>query len=294
MKIQSIKEANQNIKTSSIIFITIGAIQTIFWLVFQDMNFRIEGIILISLAVFLLQKKSIIASIGLLIFSLFVVIVINKNISNLILSLSMVYLSVIAIRATRYVRKGSKHKESKNKKDDIKNLTNRLIRQRNMWLESVSNYLSNSQIDENIDNLNIKSALPIVTAFQIVHNLSFINKKKYIEEKDMDDFVTKFIDNISTEFKSDEWVPYLSNYEANKKKDMGEQLAIFCEEVSVAMLDSYSGMLYGSAFVSLALDFLIRNQAIIADTFGDQKTLKHSAEFIKKRFEKAVIENQNK
>lgn len=291
MKIQSSKEAIKNIKSISVVFIVIGILQTIYWLVFQNLTFRVEGIILLSLALLLLQKKSIIASIGLLVFSVFVIIVINKNISNIILSLLMVYLSIIALRATIYMRKELKHKESIPKKNNTKNLTNRLIKQRNMWLDSVINYLSNSQLDENIDNLDIKSAMPIVTAFQIVHNLSFINMQKYIEEKDMDIFVTKFIDSISAEFKADEWSPYLSNYEANKKKDIGDQLAIFCEDVSMAILGSYSGMLYGSAFVSLAQDFLIRNQAIIADTFGDQETLKKSADFIKKRFEEAVIEN---
>ena len=277
MVIKSHNQAIQAIKVSSIPFFCIGLVQTIYWLVFQNMTFRIEGIILLSLAVFLFQKKSIIASIGLFVFSVFVVIVINKNISNIILSLSMVYLSIIAIRATIYVRK-----ESKRKKNSVENLTNRLIKQRNMWLKSVSNYLSNNEIEEDNYKLNFKSALPIVTAFQIKHNVSFINMKKYVEEKKMEDFVAKFIDNMSAEFKSDEWVPYLSNYEDNNKKDLGEQLSIFCEDVSVAILKSNSGMLYGTAFVSMARDFLVRNQGIVADSFGDKETLKQSAEIIKK------------
>jgi hypothetical protein len=41
----------------------------------------------------------------------------------------------------------------------------------------------------------------------------------------------------------------------------------------MAITGSYSGMIYGSAFVGMAKEFLYRNWGIVADHFGDSVTM---------------------
>lgn len=79
--------------------------------------------------------------------------------------------------------------------------------------------------------------------------------------------------NLFTDPPNDDWLKYLTQYQSNKQMDFPEQLARFCEDVSMAITGSYSGMIYGPAFVGMAKEFLYRNWGIVADHFGDSVTM---------------------
>lgn len=162
---------------------------------------------------------------------------------------------------------------------DIKELTElavslayRLKKQTDKWLGAFyQEHYKCQQIRER-EKFNIEAALPIVTAFQIVHVMSFIYVKKYIEEGRMGDFVNVLVESLCDQ-PADDWLKYIRQYESNKQMNFPEQLGHFCEDVSMAITGSYTGMIYGCAFVGMAKEFLYRNWGIVADHFGDRVTV---------------------
>jgi hypothetical protein len=67
-----------------------------------------------------------------------------------------------------------------------------------------------------------------------------------------------------------------------------EQLARFCEDASMAITGSYSGMIYGPAFILMAKEFLYRNWGIAADHFGDNVTMEECIKSIEQIHQKST------
>ena len=152
-------------------------------------------------------------------------------------------------------------------------LAYRLKKQTDKWVETFyQEHYKCQQIRER-EEFNIEAALPIVTAFQIVHVMSFIHVKKYIEESRIGDFINVLIESLYDR-PGYNCLKYVRQYQSNKQMDFPEQLGRFCEDVSMAITGSYTGMIYGPAFVGMAKEFLYRNWGIVADHFGDRVTMK--------------------
>jgi len=151
-------------------------------------------------------------------------------------------------------------------------LAYRLKKQTDKWVDVFyQDHHKYQQIRER-EEFNIETAFPIVTAFQIVHVMSFIHVRKYIGESQLAEFINILIESLYGP-PDDDWLKYASQYQINKQKDFPEQLARFCEDVSMAITGSYSGMIYGPAFVGMSKEFLYRNWGIVADHFGDKVTM---------------------
>ena len=61
-------------------------------------------------------------------------------------------------------------------------LAYRLKKQTDKWSDAFHQVLRNCQEIREQHRFNVEASLPIITAFQIVHVMSFIHTKKYIEE----------------------------------------------------------------------------------------------------------------
>jgi hypothetical protein len=159
-------------------------------------------------------------------------------------------------------------------------LASRLKKQRDKWVDAFYQAFHDFEPIRKHHKLNVKAALPIVSAFQVVHVISFIHMNKYLKEEYIGDFIavlTELLYGLPTE----EWMQYVKVYQFNKQKDFLDQLCCFCEDVSVAITGSHAGMLYGPGFIGMAKEFLYRNWGIVADHFGDKKMLEECAKVVK-------------
>lgn len=145
----------------------------------------------------------------------------------------------------------------------------RLINQRDKWISSVSQTLGNHVLTSEKPTINIINPSTVVGTFQLEHVMSFIAVNKYVKESQMGEFTINLTQSLIKE-PYESWKETCSRYEVHKQKDFQEPLSYFCEDVAMAILGSYSGMLYGPAFLSMANDFLHRNWGITADHFGDE------------------------
>lgn len=159
-------------------------------------------------------------------------------------------------------------------------LASRLKKQTDKWVDAFYHEHYKAQQIQDHFNLSIKTVIPIVTAFQIVHIMSFIHVKKYIKESQMGYFIN-VLNRSLHDSSYDDYMKYIEVYQSNKRLDFTEQLGKFCEDVSMALTGSYAGMLYGPAFIGMAREFLYRSWGIAADHFGDRITMEEFINIVK-------------
>ena len=164
-------------------------------------------------------------------------------------------------------------------------LAHRLKKQTEKWVNAFHQELHNCQEIRKRHLFKVEAALPIVTAFQIVHVMSFIHAKKYIEEGRMGDFINVLTESLYGA-PTDNWLKYVRQYQSNKQIDFSEQLCRFCEDVSMALTGSYAGMLYSPGFVGMAKEFLYRDWGIVADHFGDRVTMEECVKSVEAIYNK--------
>ncbi len=162
----------------------------------------------------------------------------------------------------------------KNALINIDKLASRLLKQREIWLKSVHSSLQRKDFIGTKYNLSILPALPIISSFQFVHVSHFINLKKYVDENNYNEYFSKLSDLLCTK-PIDEWLSLVKQHESNMTSfDMPEQMVHLCEDVTIAIMGSSAGMIYGPAFAPMAKEFVKRNLAIVADHFGDKSLAK--------------------
>lgn len=149
-----------------------------------------------------------------------------------------------------------------------KSLASRLQKQRNKWITAFYQALYNFQSVSKQYKLSMEAALPIVSAFQLVHVMSFIHTNEYIREQQLGDFIASLTESLYGH-PTDDWMKYVKQYQANKQKDIPEQVCRLSEDVAMAIMGGHAGMLYGPGFAVMAMEFLYRNWGIVADHFGD-------------------------
>ena len=160
------------------------------------------------------------------------------------------------------------------------NLASHLQKQRDIFLSAFNKNLNSYEPIRNKYKLSIEKAIPITSAFQIVHVMSFIQLNKYLNEE----FIGIFINNLIDSFfgnRTDNLMDYINQYTNLKKMKIAEQSCRFCEDVTMAILNSPSGMLYGPGFSSMGIIFLYKNWGIVAYIFGDIKKYEECKKSIK-------------
>lgn len=78
----------------------------------------------------------------------------------------------------------------------VATLAYRLKKQTDKWVDAFYEEHNESQQIRKREVFNIETAVPIVTAFQIVHVMSFIHLKKYIEESQTSAFINVLIESL--------------------------------------------------------------------------------------------------
>jgi len=151
-------------------------------------------------------------------------------------------------------------------------LASRIKKQRDKWVESFYQLLYDFNKTHKSHKFTVDAALPVVSAFQTVHVMSFIHSNKYIKQEQIGEFIDIFTESLY-EGPRENLMQYLRQYQSNKEKDIPKQLSWFCEDVAMAIIGSHEGMLYGPGFVRMAMEFLYKNWGIAADHFGDASTL---------------------
>jgi hypothetical protein len=158
-------------------------------------------------------------------------------------------------------------------------LASRLQKQRDKWITAFYQTLHDFQPIRDQHKLSIEAALPIISAFQIVHVMSFIYINKYIKEEQIGDFIAILTESLYGQ-PTDDLMTYVKQYQSNKK-DFPEQACRFSEDVAMSIIGSYTGMLYGAGFAVMAMEFLYRNWGIVADHFGDAVKVEECAKAVK-------------
>ncbi|MDP3259454.1 MAG: hypothetical protein Q8M34_02560 [Thermodesulfovibrionales bacterium] len=161
-----------------------------------------------------------------------------------------------------------------------KSLASRLQKQRDKWITAFYQALHDFQPICEQYKLSMEAALPIVSAFQIVHVMSFIHTNEYIREQQIGDFITPLTESLYGH-PTDDWMKYVKQYQTNKQKDLSEQVCRLSEDVAMAIMESHAGMLYGPGFAVMAMEFLYRNWGIVADHFGDTVKVEECAKAVK-------------
>ncbi len=156
---------------------------------------------------------------------------------------------------------------------NINELTTRLRIQREVWLKVAYGTLENDKRIVEKYNLSKLPALPIISAFQFAHVTHFINVKNYVDKKYYNDLFSK-LGELSCTQPMDEWLLLVKQFESNMSLDIAEQIKRFCEDVAIAMMGSNAGIFYGLTFEAMAIKFIQRNCAIVAEHFGDKATAK--------------------
>jgi len=157
---------------------------------------------------------------------------------------------------------------------NINELTTRLRIQREVWLKVAYGTLENDKRIVEKYNLSKLPALPIISAFQFAHVTHFINVKNYVDKKYYNDLFSK-LGELSCTQPMDEWLLLVKQFESNMSLDIAEQIKRFCEDVAIAMMGSNAGIFYGLTFEAIAIKFIQRNCAIVAEHFGDTATAKN-------------------
>jgi hypothetical protein len=71
----------------------------------------------------------------------------------------------------------------------------RLKNQAEKWVDAFYQEHYKCQEIRDREKFNVEAVLPIVTAFQVVHVMSFLNSNKYIEENQMPTFINVIIES---------------------------------------------------------------------------------------------------
>ena len=135
---------------------------------------------------------------------------------------------------------------------DIDALASILRREREIWLEAVHIVLNEEKAISEKYSLSILPALPMVSAFQIVFVLHFISLKKYLVEKDFDNFLGA-IGHLCCTQPIDEWMELVGKYESNiTSLDFAKQMEQLCKDVAAAMIGSHIGVIHGQTLTELS------------------------------------------
>ncbi len=152
-------------------------------------------------------------------------------------------------------------------------LIDRLIRQRNICLEAFIQRIDSSVLELGVKfpfdfKPGKKEAIEIISAFQVVHVLSFVNMKSYVDYTLAADF-TKYVCANLFEGDHEICIGYVNRYTELKKQDPSEQWTAFSEDVAVAIVGGPSGTVIGPSLSLIAKEFTYRLWGITADTFKD-------------------------
>ena len=90
-------------------------------------------------------------------------------------------------------------------------LASRLQKQRDKWITAFYQTLHDFEPIREQHKLSVEAALPIVSAFQIVHVMSFIYINKYIKEEQIGEFNTTLTESLYGP-PTDDWMKYVKEY----------------------------------------------------------------------------------
>lgn len=171
-----------------------------------------------------------------------------------------------------------KGEEVKNLHKIASELAKRTETQRAKWFDACiegMRIMSEKMKVEKFKNTSLQGNTDlIIKSFQLVHILSFINMRGYLNSEDMDAF-TKILCNYVCGDEIDKCTPYINRYSEIKKEKRGEQFMeqflLFSEDIALSITGSSIGMLLAPGIDATVFDFYTRNLSLTAHEFGDNE-----------------------